>query len=124
MFYVDSSRRDCQKLQTAVQDERERAHLLERDRDTLAYNVKRMTSERDAVANERVGLEEKVLNLEVLMADLKDECNTLRVRYDECNIVRVRYDECNILRVRYDECNTVRVHNNAPMFFDKRFQYV
>ena len=56
-----------------MQDERERAHLLERDRDTLAYNVKRMTSERDAVANERVGLEEKVLNLEVLMADLKDE---------------------------------------------------
>ena len=107
-----------------MQDERERAHLLERDRDTLTYNVKRMTSERDAVANERVGLEEKVLNLEVLMADLKDECNTLRVRYDECNIVRVRYDECNILRVRYDECNTVRVHNNAPMFFDKRFQYV
>ena len=67
-------------------------HLLERDKDALTYNVRRLTSERSASSEERVALEEKLLNLEVLMADLKDECNTLRVKQAEQQAVIYQHD--------------------------------
>ena len=79
LFLSDAARRDCALLRETNEAERERAHLLERDKDALQWNVKRLTSERNDVVNERIAMEEKILSLETIMADLKTECNTLRV---------------------------------------------
>ena len=91
-FVTDTSRRECARLEASSQEERARVHLLERDKDALTYNVRRLTSERSASSEERVALEEKLLNLEVLMADLKDECNTLRVKQAEQQAVIYQHD--------------------------------
>ena len=76
---AEAARRDCALLREANEAERERSHLLDRDKDALQWNVKRLTSERNDVINERIAMEEKILSLETIMADLKTECNTLRV---------------------------------------------
>ena len=81
---AEAARRDCALLREANEAERERSHLLDRDKDALQWNVKRLTSERNDVINERIAMEEKILSLETIMADLKTECNTLRVSDVTC----------------------------------------
>ena len=78
--YSDKSKRESAELRSVLDEQREAAHLSQRDNDALTWNVKRLTSERDVIVSDRVALEENILGLKTVMADLKEECNNLRVR--------------------------------------------